>query len=75
MEKAWTQVEQADTPEVKGQLLDENIEWTMLDNDYDDRTRRVFVPVRSLSPRGGAATTPAPIRPALAAGPHRRPGL
>ena len=42
MEKAWAQVEQADTPEVKGQLYDQNLEWTMLDKDYDDRTRRVF---------------------------------
>lgn len=42
MEKAWTQVEQADTPEVQGQLFDQNLEWTMLDKDYDDRTRRVF---------------------------------
>ena len=42
MEKAWQQIEQAQTPEVQGQLLDENLEWTMLDKDYDDRTRRVF---------------------------------
>ena len=42
MEKAWAQVEQADTPEVQGQLFDKNLEWTMLDKDYDDRTRRVF---------------------------------
>jgi hypothetical protein len=42
MEKAWQQVEQADTPEVQGQLYDKNLEWTMLDRDYDDRTRRVF---------------------------------
>jgi len=42
MEKAWQQVEQADTPEVKGQLFDQNLEWTMLDRNYDDRTRRVF---------------------------------
>jgi hypothetical protein len=42
MERAWTQVEQADTPEVKGQLYDQNLEWTMLDKDYDNRTRRVF---------------------------------
>ena len=42
MEKAWQQVEQADTPEVQGELYDKNIEWTMLDRDYDDRTRRVF---------------------------------
>jgi hypothetical protein len=42
MEKAWAQVENADTPEVKGQLLDKNLEWTMLDRDYGDRSRRVF---------------------------------
>jgi len=42
MEKAWQQVEQADTPEVQGQLYDKNLEWTMLDRNYDDRTRRVF---------------------------------
>jgi hypothetical protein len=42
MERAWQQVEQAATPEVKGQLFDQNLEWTMLDREYDDRTRRVF---------------------------------
>jgi hypothetical protein len=42
MEKAWQQVEAADTPEVKSQKFDEALEWTMLDRDYDDRTRRVF---------------------------------
>lgn len=42
MEKAWQQVEAADTPEVQSQLFDKNLEWTMLDKDYDDRTRRVF---------------------------------
>ncbi len=48
MEKAWQQIEAADTPEVKSQKLDEALEWTMLDKDYDDRTRRmgpVFVPM------------------------------
>jgi len=42
MEKAWAQVEAADTPEVKSQKFDEALEWTMLDRNYDDRTRRVF---------------------------------
>ncbi len=42
MEQAWAQVEAADTPEVKGQLFEQNLEWTMLDKEYDDRTRRVF---------------------------------
>jgi hypothetical protein len=48
MEKAWQQIEAADTPEVKSQKLDEALEWTMLDKEYDDRTRRigpVFVPM------------------------------
>ena len=42
MERAWGQVEAADTPEVKSEKFDENLEWTMLDKDYDDRTRRTF---------------------------------
>jgi hypothetical protein len=42
METAWKQVEAADTPEVKSQLYEKNLEWTMLDRDYNDRTRRVF---------------------------------
>jgi hypothetical protein len=50
MEQAWNQVETAQTPEVKGQAIDKNLEWTMLDKDYDDRSRRsfsgpVFVPM------------------------------
>lgn len=41
-ERAWAQVEAAETPEVKSAKYDEVMEWTMLDRDYDDRTRRVF---------------------------------
>jgi len=42
MEQAWAQVAAANTPEVKSQKFDENLEWTMLDKEYDDRTRRTF---------------------------------
>ncbi len=42
MERAWQQVEAADTPEVKSQKLDEGMEWTMLDRDYDGRMQRTF---------------------------------
>jgi hypothetical protein len=42
MEQAWKQVESAQTPEVKGQAIDQNLEWTMLDRDYNERSRRVF---------------------------------
>lgn len=41
-ERAWKQVTEADTPEVKSQKYDEVMEWTMLDKDYDDRTRQTF---------------------------------
>ncbi|MGD8457920.1 MAG: hypothetical protein PVF83_16200 [Anaerolineales bacterium] len=42
IERAWAQVEAADTPEVRSEKYDEVMEWTMLDEEYDDRTRRVF---------------------------------
>ena len=40
--RAWAEVEAADTPEVKSQKYAEVMEWTMLDKDYDDRTRDIF---------------------------------
>ncbi|MCX8063070.1 MAG: hypothetical protein N3D16_10865 [Anaerolineales bacterium] len=40
--RAWKQVEEAETPEIKSEKFSEAMEWTMLDKDYDDRTRRVF---------------------------------
>jgi hypothetical protein len=52
MRRAWEQVEQAATPEVKGQVYEEVMDWTMLDKKYDDRTREVlsspvFIPTPS----------------------------
>jgi hypothetical protein len=41
-ERAWKQVEAANTPEVQGEALEKYMDWTMLDRDYDDRSRRVF---------------------------------
>lgn len=40
--RAWQQVEAADTPEVLGARWGEGLEWTMLDKDWDDHTRRAF---------------------------------
>jgi hypothetical protein len=42
MERAWAQIAAADTPEVQSQRLDDAMEWTMLDKEYDDRARRTF---------------------------------
>ena len=40
--QAWQQVEGAETPQVRGQRFDEQLEWTMLDDDFEDRTERTF---------------------------------
>ncbi len=50
MERAWKQIAAADTPEVQSKLLNDAMEWTMLDKDYDERARRtytrpIFVPM------------------------------
>ena len=42
VEEAWKQVESASTPEIKSAAFEENLDWTMLDRNYDDRTRRTF---------------------------------
>lgn len=42
IQRAWAQVEAANTPEVKSAKYDEVMEWTMLDRKYEDRTRDVF---------------------------------
>jgi hypothetical protein len=42
MERAWQQVESANTPEIKSQKFDEHMGWTMLDDDFNDRTQEVF---------------------------------
>lgn len=42
IERAWKQVGDENTPEVKSQLFDQVMEWTMLDKNYDERTQDIF---------------------------------
>ena len=42
MLKAWKQIEEAGTPEVRSQQYDEHMGWTMLDKDFDRHTQDVF---------------------------------
>jgi hypothetical protein len=65
-ERAWQQVEAADTPEVKSEKYDEVMDWTMLDKDYDDRTRRVFGPGPVYVPMWWPRYDPTFPRPAAA---------
>ena len=40
--RAWQQVQASDTPEMRSKRFDEGLEWLMMDEEYDDRTRRTF---------------------------------
>jgi hypothetical protein len=42
MEKAWAQVDQANTPEMKMEAFDANLDWTMLDRNFQDHTQTSF---------------------------------
>jgi hypothetical protein len=70
--RAWQQVEAADTPEVLGQRWSEGLEWTMLEDDWNDRTREVFRDRPVVVPSWWWfyrpwATTAGPARPAAPA--------
>ncbi len=42
MDRAWSQVQAADTPEMKMQKFDEYMGWTLLDKDFNQRTQQTF---------------------------------
>ncbi len=42
IDKAWDYMAAEDTPEVQMQKLEEALDWTMADRDYENRSRRVF---------------------------------
>jgi hypothetical protein len=42
MDRAWAQVETAETPTVKMEKFDQYMDWTMLDDKFGDRTQEVF---------------------------------
>lgn len=71
MQKAWQEVKQAATPEVKAQVYEEVMDWTMLDKKYEDHTREVFSgPVLYPTPSwwwrydpASPRPSPAPVKP------------
>lgn len=42
IDKAWTQVVDANTPDMNPVLNEESFEWTMADRDFEGRSRKVF---------------------------------
>ena len=66
-------IEAADTPEIRSEKYDEFMGWTMLDDDYDDRTRRVFQHYPVFIPHWWHRYDPSTSRPAKLSAPASRP--
>ena len=49
--RAWLAVEGAETPEIKSAQFDHTLEWTMLDNQFDNRTQQTFINTPVFLPR------------------------
>ncbi len=42
MNRAWNSVQSSETPEVKSDQFEKVLEWTMLDDEFDQRTKKTF---------------------------------
>lgn len=51
VQRAWSAVEGANTPEIKSAQFEHTLEWTMLDKDFSDRTTRTFMDTPVFVPR------------------------
>lgn len=51
VDKAWSQVTQAGTPELRGDAVDSNIEWLLADEQFSERFRVAFPPDIIIYPR------------------------
>jgi len=49
--RAWQQVIQADTPELKCKALEENMEWLLADEEFEERLKVAFPPDIIIYPR------------------------
>ena len=82
IKRAWKQVEDADTPEVKSEKFNDHMGWTMLDRDFEDKTQDVFrrgpvyVPIwwNRYDPGYSRTTTSGPSSPKTAAPSIQKPG-
>ena len=53
VDNAWVQVTQAATPELKGDALDSNMEWLLMDEKYGEKFKRAFPADIVILPRLG----------------------
>jgi len=63
--RAWMAVEGAETPEIKSAQFDHTLEWTMLDNQFDNRTQQTFISQPVFLPRWWGLYTPGYSTPSI----------
>ena len=51
MNRAWASVQNSETPEVKSEQFEKVLEWTMLDGEFDQRTKKTFNDTVIILPR------------------------
>ena len=51
VDAAWKQVTNAQTPELKGDALNQNIDWLLSDQKFDDQFKDIFPPGTVITPR------------------------
>ncbi len=51
MNRAWSSVQGSETPEVKSDQFEKVLEWTMLDDEFDQRTKKTFDDTVIILPR------------------------
>jgi hypothetical protein len=50
VDTAWKQVTNAQTPELKGDVLNQNIDWLLSDQKFDDQFKNIFPPGTIVTP-------------------------
>jgi len=50
VDSAWKQVTNAQTPELKGDALNQNIDWLLSDQKFDDQFKNIFPPGTIITP-------------------------
>lgn len=62
IEKAWQDVESEDTPAIQCKNLEKQLDWVMLDKDFDQHTKKVFKANSTYDPAGSGQYDPDTVK-------------
>ena len=70
LNRAWTEMKGANTPELKGEVFDKNLGWLMMDKDYKDKMNNTFSGTNIVAPIWWGHYSPAYARPLATVSPN-----